>query len=235
MTSPTTWAEGAAFHKRYATAALAQTALHRSTVARRAGVPTPVARLGPQDDVLTFEQIIPSEKPSLHAMLAPLAALRRMPSAGLARYDPFARITPRLSSASPQVQRRVADLMAADQATGWPGDTVLHGDFHPGQVIRDAQDKVWLVDLDDLALGPAEADLGNLAAWMVTQQPTHVAAGSAMAMARVRAAWIAMGETADAALVAHFCAIALIRRALKLRERGRDWVTRQLLPDQVGR
>jgi aminoglycoside phosphotransferase (APT) family kinase protein len=101
----------------------------------------------------------------------------------------------------------------------------VHGDLHPGQFIRDRRGQVWLIDLDDLALGPPEVDFGNLAACLATRRPGPLHEMARHAIAGV----VAETPSANPALVAHFCEIALLRRALKLRERGLDWVFRQLL------
>jgi Phosphotransferase enzyme family len=224
MMGAETWGDGAEFHKRYGSVEQARRAMLRTTEVLRAGVRTPAARFGDQADVVIFQRIAASGAANLAEMLGLLTDLRRMPTDVLERFDPFARIVPRLPPAPPEIGLLVKHLQTMDAALEWHASNAVHGDFHPGQVIRDRDGMVWLLDLDDLALGPAEADLGNLAAWMATQEPGRLKDQAAQAIAAVLAA----SGTADAAMVAHFCDIALVRRALKLREKGIDWVIGQL-------
>jgi hypothetical protein len=224
MTARATWASASAFCKRYATAQAAEVARARSVAASKAGVPTPAVRQSDDAHVVCFDYIQPDKPASLEAMLSTRTQLHRMPTAGLARFDPFLRIRPRLEAAPSTIRALVAGLATKDATLGWPAKAVVHGDFHPGQVIRDQAGKVWLIDLDDLALGPVEVDLGNLVAWMATQTPGRLDGLTADALAEV----LSVAEGADATLTAHFVSIALVRRALKLQRKGIDWVFRQL-------
>jgi aminoglycoside phosphotransferase (APT) family kinase protein len=189
------------FVKKYPSVQSADAALWRSRVARQAGVRTPAV----------LEAV---GKPGLADMQQVLVPLNRMPQESLTRFDPFLRIRPRLDRAPQQVQDIVHRLVAQDAALQWAGTAVIHGDFHPGQVICDSQGQPWLVDLDDLALAPPEADLGNLVAWMTTQYPPLLP--------------LVLPKQADPDLTAHFRAIALVRRALKLAEKGQLWALDQL-------
>lgn len=224
MTGKATWVNGGAFLKRYSSQEAAETAFKRSIVAQAAGVPTPavLGQSGPM--VLSFERIAAQGKPLLGEMVQVVSLLHRMPPRGLARFDPFLRINSRLSAAPPPVGLLVDALQRQDAALCWSGVSAIHGDFHPGQTVRDSLGKVWLIDLDDMALAPPEADLGNLAAWLATQTTGELGALEADALAQV----LPLAPDADPILVAHFCAIALVRRALKLAERGQCWVIGQL-------
>ncbi len=224
MTANATWACGAAFCKRYPTAKAAELSRERSTAARNAGVATPAVWQSAEADVLCFDRIDAHGTASLETMLSTLSRLHQLPSTGLSRFDPFLRIRPRLKAAPAAIRALVEDLAAKDAALAWPAKAVVHGDFHPGQVIRDQAGKVWLIDLDDLALAPAEADLGNLAAWIATQTPGQLVGLKTDALAQV----LSIASAADPTLTAHFLEIALVRRALKLQEKGVDWVLRQL-------
>lgn len=206
-----------AFVKHYPSAEAAERARLRSVAARAAGVATP-AVLDHAETAIWFQAVAVQGQPGLAAMAQVLAPLHRMPVQGLARFDPFQRIRPRLPLA-PHMAALARGLLARDRALAWPATAVVHGDFHPGQVLCDTAGQAWLVDLDDLALAPPEADWGNLAAWTATQGEGDLAAQVARALDQVGAA--ALG--ADAALMAHFCDIALLRRALKLAEKGRPW------------
>lgn len=212
------------FEKRYPSEAMAEIAWHRSQVARLAGVTTP-AVLGRNGlGTLSFERIISAVPPTLAEMLAALRPLRGMPADGLIRFDPFLRIRPRLGTASPQIRAWLDTLAAQDGDLRWSALTVIHGDFHPGQTLRDADGRTWLLDLDDLALAPAEADLGNLAAWMATSTIGILSAQADTATKQVLTLW----PGADPALTRHFCNIALVRRALKLAGKGQPWALDQL-------
>lgn len=207
------------FRKAYASPQAAATARWRSRAALAAGVPTP-AVLGEEGPAaLIFGRIEAQGQPGLPEMVGLLTSLRAMPVDGLARHDPFRRILPRLRTVSPAMAELVAGLQTRDAALGWSATGVVHGDFHPGQVLRDAKGKHWLVDLDDLALAPHEADLGNLAAWLATQAPGHLKDQSEAAQGML----LALVPQADPRLLAHFCDIALVRRALKLAERDETW------------
>lgn len=217
--------QGAAlFEKRYPSAARAETALRRSLSARIAGVPTPAVWQGNDPTRLFFERIDAGAAPSLAQMTGVVRRLRRMATDGLSRFDPFLRIRPRLMAAPPDICQLFADLEARDAALGWPALTVIHGDFHPGQCLQDRTGKVWLIDLDDLALGPHEADLGNLAAWIATSVKGPMGEQTRRALDQV----LAVSPMADPALTGHFCQIALLRRALKLAGKGLPWALVQL-------
>jgi Phosphotransferase enzyme family len=214
----------ARFRKRYPSAVAADVALFRSHMARKVGVPTPAAYPMTSRLALSFERVVASDPPSLAQMVTVLQCLQRVPPEGLTRFDPFLRIHPRLGFAPPRIRSLVTALMAKDVALGWPGSSVVHGDFHPGQTMRDTAGTVWLLDLDDLALAPPEADLGNLAAWFATQAEGNLTALASHALAQL----LALAPDADQALTTHFFKIALVRRALKLAERGAPWALDQL-------
>lgn len=107
---------------------------------------------------------------------------------------------------------------------------VCHGDFHPGQVIRDATGTSWLIDLDDLAVACPAADLGNLIAYLATSQPRSCAITTAVDQLTpaVMAAWASEPQTLNMAEITYFTEIALIRRALKRAERGDIAVLEQI-------
>jgi hypothetical protein len=212
------------YEKSYPSAAAADRALCRSLAARRAGVQTPAVldRVGPMQ--LSFARIAAGAPPGLAEMIGVLPTLNRMPKDGLSRFDAFLRIRPRLGAAPPEVRNLAAALEAQDAALGWPSASVIHGDFHPGQTMRDRSGTVWLLDLDDLALAPPEADLGNLAAWIATRSQGVLEMRAKGALAEVSA----LAPGADAGLTRHFLRIALVRRSLKLAEKGVPWALDQL-------
>jgi Phosphotransferase enzyme family len=214
----------AVFEKRYPSAARARAALRRSVVARMAGVPTPAARPGEASTSLLFDWVEAKAPPSLPQLIRAVGRLGRMATDGLNRFDPFLRIRPRLDLASSGIREMHAELVAQNATLDWPAETVIHGDFHPGQCLQDWSGKVWLVDLDDLALGPPEADLGNLAAWIATRARGNLDAQAKIAMDEVTA----HAPKLDPALIGHFCRIALLRRALKLAGKGQHWALGQI-------
>jgi hypothetical protein len=224
MTSYAPSPNASCFKKDYPSVAAADAALHRSVLARQAGVPTPavLGRNGPLQ--LLFARVIAAEPPMLDKMVEALLLLNRMPPDGLSRFDPFLRIRPRLGTAPSHIRTLVTALETQDAALRLPASTVIHGDFHPGQTIRDRSGRLWLLDLDDLALAPPEADLGNLAAWIATKAEGNLVTQARTAIAKV----LAQAPHAAPDLTGHFLQIALVRRALKLAEKGRPWALDQL-------
>lgn len=205
------------FVKHYPSVQAAEAAVQRAWAARRAGVLTPAVleRIGPKS--VCFERIEGRGQPDAAALMQVLPSVNRMPHCGLLRFDPFLRIRPRLPGAPKPIRDLAHQLMETDASMNWPQTAVIHGDFHPGQVLCDAQGLLWLVDLDDLALAPREADLGNLAAWMATQGLQDLSPPAAV-----------LDPSADPALTRHFFAIALLRRALKLAGKGQTDVLSRL-------
>ena len=224
MTGRPNWIGTAPFEKSYPSVAHARIARARSLAAIRAGVPTPAVLPGGGPTSLLFDRIDTGVAPSLARVIDAVQRLAGMPTDGLTRFDPFLRIRPRLEAAPTHIRRLCGDLVDRDAALDWPALTVIHGDLHPGQCLQDGTGKVWLVDLDDLALGPPEADVGNLAAWIATSVEGHLEAQTRVAMVKLQA----LSPQADPALIQHFCQIATLRRALKLAEKGRPWALAQL-------
>lgn len=224
MTRAAIGAKAGQFIKRYPSVLAADTALHRAGEARAAMVATPavLGRFGPKS--LVFERVVTAASPLPGQMLAALRPLHRMPSVGLTRFDPFRRILPRLGVAPPRIGALVMDLQTQDSALHWTFLGAIHGDFHPGQVLCDAEGKVWLVDLDDLAIAPPEADFGNLAAWMATQAEGPLVMQAKAALSEV----LALVPDTNPYNAWHFCQISLVRRALKLAQKGQPWALRQL-------
>lgn len=210
------------FVKSYPTAQAAALALKRTKLARAAGVPTPDARVSARAE-LSFDLILGDcgmdLLPDLQAILSPLRSLGSMPTAGFAPYDPFLRIRPRLALAPAALRDRIATLAQ----TPMPGGKSLcHGDFHPGQVIRLQTGQCCLIDLDDMAIAGPAADLGNLIAYLATSSLRSGPVADAVAhwTKEVLAAWGMLSPFPDQNQITYFTEIALIRRALKLAEKG---------------
>jgi len=209
------------FLKRYADRSRASEALRRTRALRAQAVQTPAAAPGPTPSVLAFARIEGRTGhdligQDLEPLLQAVAGLHATRVPDLAPYDPLLRIRPRLELTGVPLLRQIA------RGPVPPGDMVLHGDLHVGQFIVTPEGAVWLVDLDDLAIGPPEADLANFAAHLATTGPGFDdGAGIAAQVRGVIAAWMAIGQTADRRVFTRYLHLALLRRHLKLRQAGR--------------
>ena len=155
---------------------------------------------------------------------------------GLAPLDPWRRIEPRLPKEDEecvdvelswarqlyQTLRTNAVDLGIEQPT--QGLVLVHGDFHVGQLVFGTlASEPWMVDLDDLALGMAESDLGNMIAHLVTS--SDLMTGDVLARFRelrpiLRQIYSKQSDRqVSASLIDFYGAAALLRRALKLRER----------------
>ena len=159
----------------------------------------------------------------------------------LSPLNPWRRIDPRIARlrhGSPlegDLNKKVTDIrkvcettLAAATAAGknLPQKTV-HGDYHLRQVLFANKDRrAWLLDLDDLAAGSPESDLGNFAAHLITAglfSPRPSAALYFKVARRVQRAYEADTKVAlEAAMLDSYGAVALLRRALKFQARGDD-------------
>jgi hypothetical protein len=199
--------------KSYPSEAAAGHAITRAAQLSAAQIMTPVP-VAPTPTTLAFPRLHGRSGidllGDLQTLLAPLQTLHRTPIPNLPSHDPFRRITPRIPLAPPSLQTRIAILAALPR----PQPTAtIHGDFHPGQVIADADGTAWLIDLDDMALATPEADLGNLLAWLLTApavQEQRPATGWKSALLN---AW--NGAHLHPATLCIETEIALIRRGLK--------------------
>lgn len=68
----------------------------------------------------------------------------------------------RAAQASPAVRAPVDEAMTALAEAEWGYPTVVHRDLYEEQIL--VGDRIGLIDLDDVALGPPELDVGNLLA-----------------------------------------------------------------------
>lgn len=213
------------FLKRYADTAIAAEALRRSEVLRAQSVQTPAARAGPTPAELAFDRVEgrtghdligQDMKPLFHSV----AQLHGASVSNLAPYDPLLRIRPRLALTDVPLFRDIVNGPIPQ------GRSVLHGDLHVGQFIVTLSGAVWLVDLDDLAIGPPEADLANFAAHLATTQ--HKPGIEAWSR-QVFNAWDAIGLSADQQVFTRYLHLALLRRHLKLRQAGRPDFEAQIL------
>lgn len=208
-------------------------ALLNSTRLSGAGVTTPAARIAGQGKLVAFRRIegLPgmagltgSGMSVLGAMMKQTVALHKVsPYAGIGHFDPLKRIRPRMKPASETIFAHAIaeELECVDRMT--PKVGLVHGDLHAGQFILDPNGQAWLLDFDDLAIAPAEADLGNFAAHLATRLDTcHSGYVPALRhwLVLTLKAYREAGGRADPKLAESFGRIALVRRALKLSERG---------------
>ncbi|MCI5112597.1 MAG: aminoglycoside phosphotransferase family protein [Marivita sp.] len=205
------------FLKRYTDAHRAHEALRRTRALRRQAVPTPAARPGPDADTLVFDRVDGlTGRGLIGGTMAPLldavATQQDAVVPELPTYDPFLHIRPRLGLTEDPLLRGVAEGSAPT------GGALLHGDLHVGQFIHAATGVVWIVDLDDLAIGPPEADLANFAAHLATTEPSLGIAGWAK---QICGLWTSLGRTLEPSVFERFHHLALLRRHLKLRAAGR--------------
>jgi Ser/Thr protein kinase RdoA (MazF antagonist) len=202
---------------------------------------TPPARLSRHGRLAAFERVegegglaalLKNPQSALSLMMMETAKLHQLKlTIDLAPYQPLRLIVPRLKPQHEAVfGRYIADALAAIDRLA-PRNVTLHGDLHAGQFIIDGSRNAWLLDFDDLAQGPAEADIGNFAAHLATSP----AFGERPPLEGMRSwlhdaskAYPAHGEALSADLADAYGRIALLRRALKLAERGQTGVCDQL-------
>jgi aminoglycoside phosphotransferase (APT) family kinase protein len=176
-------------------------------------------------------------------MAGPIAAaLLRLHRAGRAGLDlpwldAWRRVRPRLApdAAAARVLgsgrlQSIGTTMARLSATELPASQsygLVHGDFHLGQLIRlRGGNGFVIVDLDDLALGPPEADIANCAAHIATSPHLHrgpVELGARDLLDLLGAAYeTAAGTRLDQRRLFWHAATNLLRRVLKRAERTGD-------------
>ena len=112
----------------------------------------------------------------------------------------------RASGAPPDLRRRV-EREAPGLAAPWEATTVVHRDLYEEQVLVGEQ--VGVLDLDDVARGPAELDMGNLVAHLLlrARRTGHQADVAAVLHGYARHAAL------DAGLLARCTRLALLRLA----------------------
>ncbi|TQV83330.1 phosphotransferase family protein [Denitrobaculum tricleocarpae] len=223
-----TWRAGRQFYKRVSGPVEAGDLIVRASELSRAGGKTPVPGYCPDRSAVNFPMIEGAsgvaliDQVALSYLLAPLQPLRRAGISELPPFDPFAKITVRLNAKTPQWLRA---RLGALKDMPFEADGVVHGDFHCGQMILDESGNLWLVDLDDMAQGPVEVDLGNFAAHLATRPETRrrrLAEGLPFWAEQVQKAWDELGEVCNPTLFRRHVDIAVIRRALKLHDARGD-------------
>ncbi len=175
------------------------------------------------------------------SLLSPLVHLHRskLKRADLQPFDSYRRIRPRLQNKNMcaaaigisrewrlyRTLRNIgSSLIPVHDIESW---VPVHGDFHVGQVIFDTDNHTpMLLDLDDLAIGVPESDIGNCIAHLVTafgdvtnritekfNDLTHLL---------LECYFESTSRQLAPELVNFYGAAALLRRVLKLSERHRD-------------
>lgn len=220
---------GRSFSKRYLNAATTAEVIRRTRIARLNGVVTPNINAVKNNHTIQFERIDGEcgiqllQKTSLRELIAPLIALHDIDHAKFPRFDPFLRIDPRVAALS--IPHGLVQEINKRKHIEFPTTGIVHGDFHLKQLIRDTDGHCWVIDLDDLAIGPIEADLGNLAAYLATHPATM---GDSMSTSlrywkqQIMGAWNDLGQTYQENWLRYFMQVALIRRTLKRLEAGDD-------------
>jgi hypothetical protein len=224
---------GGRLFKRYLAEGPAETALARAEWLEENGVLTPGGVLARHGRLAEFAMISGAPghsvvdsrarriEPALFRPIVRLHSLR--PGLPLQRFDALAKILPRLD-------HETAALLHGEMATALDvidgldrSNMVVHGDLHAGQFMIDEAGSAWLLDLDDLSEGDPAADIGNFAAHLATRDESGRRNPSASLPAwldSVLLAYCEAGGVVTPALAAAYGRLALIRRALKLCERG---------------
>jgi hypothetical protein len=116
----------------------------------------------------------------------------------------------RIDSASPEVAAAVRAVLPDVALTTWEYATVVHRDLYEDQIMVD--ERIGLIDLDDVALGPPELDVGNLVAHIdllaIRGEIDMTDATGALLEGYRRT-----GPTLDAGLLARCRALTLLRLA----------------------
>jgi Phosphotransferase enzyme family len=214
--------------KRYATANAAKAAAELSIRLGGHGVLTPNATHGAGSRLVQFDLIAAETglvafsreaKAVLPLMMKSLVTLHAVkPCEGVEPYEPLRKITPRLTAGHnplrPLLSEALNELETLKVEAG-----LIHGDLHVGQFLLDGEEKCWLIDFDDVAIGDPAADLGNFAAHLATRPETS--GGAPLVSMRH---WLAVvlynyrqaGGFASAHSADVYGRLALVRRALKL-------------------
>ena len=151
------------------------------------------------------------------------------PAERFRRFTPerLARAVGAIATAQPAAGRPAAELLAAllgRHADAAGPDVCLHGDANPRNALLDG-DRVSLIDLEDIAAGPAAVDLGHVLAGLLCER----AAGGLAAAEQQRLGRALLRGYAGVAplpraesLAWHTAAVVLARRALTAVNRVRE-------------
>jgi Phosphotransferase enzyme family len=230
---------GAHVFKRYANREQASLAVARAEQLLAGGVPTPRALLHRQGRMVMFPRIAGrsgrdistqdiQQVASLLLSVVKLHALNPLPA--LPVFDPLAKITARSAAGLDPGLCRLIDGALEVISRSPKASCVVHGDLHVGQFVLGSSETAWLVDLDDMALGDSESDLGNFAAHLVTRTfTTAPIEAMRQCLAESCDSYARAGGRVDMELADAYGRIALVRRAMKQREHGSDTLRDQLI------
>ncbi len=101
--------------------------------------------------------------------------LASVPSMGRVVASPVERVAEHvrtLTLVMPDLAERVTRLGDRLAGVDRPGDTTIHGDLHPGQLLVDGSTLVGVLDLDTVGSGRAADDVANLLAQLVSMAST---------------------------------------------------------------
>jgi aminoglycoside phosphotransferase (APT) family kinase protein len=161
----------------------------------------------------------------LRRLGAAIGAFHGLPPGDVAAFDRFApghlsadaallgRVRPDLAEAADRLAARLISTAPPDGAAA----ACLHGDLHPKNAIVSG-DRISLIDLEDVAAGPAAADLGSmLAALLYLRTAGRLSAAVYAASAgEFLAGYAAVRPLPDAASLAWYSAAALfMERAVR--------------------
>lgn len=219
--------------KRYSDRLAAEAVRDRIRVLTDGGVRTPACQVSRSGRALIYPLIrgragmaavATFETGVLRQIMAQTAALHgaTIPK-NTHRFDPLGKIVSRLDCTAECAYQRIINDALEDIDRARRQYRLIHGDLHAGQFIIDGGGYVWLLDLDDVAVGDPEADLGNFAAHLATRPETSLQSPlDAMRhwQTEVLNAYAKTGKTANGFLTDAYGRIALVRRALKKAERG---------------
>jgi aminoglycoside phosphotransferase len=158
----------------------------------------------------------PGDAPSHHG-----ASFRRLAP------DRLARAVGAIATAQPGAGRAAAELLAAllgRHADAAGPEVCLHGDANPRNALLDG-DRVSLIDLEDVAAGPAAADLGQVLAGLLCERAAGdlpQAAERRLAHALLRGYAAVAPPPGRETLAWHTAASVLARRALTAVNRVRE-------------
>jgi len=172
-------------------------------------------------------------------LLAPLVQLHNTSVINLELHplDIWRRITPRLASDSgisvdgrsaeiDDMYRHLRDQQVAIEPLHHEHGVPVHGDYHVNQIIVARQDgEPWILDLDDMALGFPEIDLGNFIANLATNSDLlidSVMEDYQTLKGMLCPIYVSLGgRVPDTRLIDFYAAVSLLRRFLKFFETGR--------------
>jgi aminoglycoside phosphotransferase (APT) family kinase protein len=195
-----------------------------------------LAASGPVLDVKSFTH----HRRKIRGAMAALAKLHQAKACTgeVPRFEPFRLIDRRLENfplggLSPENRRLALGIRIELEArlSGFDAMGLIHGDLHAGQLVQDHRTGAWwLLDLDDVSLGPPEADIGNFCAH-VASTPAITGTDICMAFSTMTALCReAYGGALETGMIRNFGAASLTRRALKYVERhGPPELTAQML------